>query len=59
MLKKRTRRLLAIVILVTVASPQEPLAKLLIVLPSLQLLLMDYDEFNLRKLRKVEENING
>lgn len=47
MLKKRTRRLLAIVILVAVASPQEPLVKLLIALPSLQWLLMDYDEFRL------------
>lgn len=54
MLKKRTRRLLAIIALVAVASPLDPLVKLLITFPMLQLLLIDYDEFNLRKLRKVE-----
>lgn len=58
MLKKRTRRLLAIIALVAVASPLDPLVKLLITFPMLQLLLIDYDEFNLSKLRKMEGNIN-
>lgn len=58
MLKKRTRRLLAIIALVAVVSPLDPLVKLLITFPMLQLLLIDYDEFNLSKLRKMEGNIN-
>lgn len=53
MLKKRTRRILAIVILVTIASPRDPLIKLLITMPIFQMLLMDYDEFSLNKLRKM------
>lgn len=58
MLKKRTRRLLALIILVVIASPLDPLMKLLITMPALQLLLIEWDEFILSKLRKMEGNIN-
>lgn len=50
MLKKRTRRVVVIVILVTLFSALEPVHKLLVIGPSLAALLMDWDEFYIRKI---------
>lgn len=49
MMKKKTRRFLLLIILVTVFSGLEPIVKLLIGLPTLQLLVMDYTDFTLLK----------
>lgn len=46
MMKKRTRRILALIVIVTLFSSLEILIKALIVIPALQLLLINYDEFN-------------
>lgn len=43
---KRTRRILALIVIVTLFSSLETLIKALIVIPALQLLLINYDEFN-------------
>lgn len=48
-MKKKTRRFLLLIILVTVFSVLEPIVKLLIGLPILQLLVMDYTDFTLLK----------
>lgn len=45
-MKKRTRRLFALIVLVTIASPLDHLMKLLIVGPTLQVLLIEWDSFN-------------
>ncbi len=45
-MKKRTRRLFALIVLVTIASPLDHLMKLLIVGPALQVLLIEWDDFN-------------
>lgn len=42
---KRTRRILALIIIVTLFSSLEALMKMLIVIPALQLLLFEFDEF--------------
>lgn len=49
MMKKKTRRFLLLIILITVFSGLEPIVKLLIGLPTLQLLVMDYNDFTLLK----------
>lgn len=49
MMKKRTRRFLLLIILVTVFSGLEPIVKLLIGLPTLQILALDYNDFTLLK----------
>lgn len=54
MMKKRTRRILALVALVIIFSGLEPLIKLLIALPIIQILFIEYDEFNL-SLKKGED----
>lgn len=46
-MKKKTRRFLLLIILVTVFSGLEPIVKLLIGLPTLQLLIIDYTDFTL------------
>lgn len=48
-MKKKTRRFLLLIILITVFSGLEPIVKLLIGLPTLQLLVMDYTDFTLLK----------
>lgn len=48
-MKKRTRRFLLLIVLVTVFSGLEPIIKLLIGLPTLQLLIIDYNDFTLLK----------
>ena len=45
MMKKRTRRIIALIILAVLFSSLEILMKMLIVIPALQLLLIDFDEF--------------
>lgn len=57
MLKKRTRRLLAIVILMISGSPLEPLIKLLIAGPLLVLLLIEWDEFKWSESKKLKDAI--
>lgn len=57
MMKKRTRRILALVALVIIFSGLEPLIKLLIALPIIQILFIEYDEFNLSQ--KKGEDIHG
>lgn len=46
-MKKKIRRFLLLIILITVFSGLEPIVKLLIGLPTLQLLIMDYSDFTL------------
>ena len=48
-MKKKTRRFLLLIILITIFSGLEPIVKLLIGLPTLQLLVMDYSDFTLLK----------
>lgn len=50
-MKKKTRRFLLLVILITVFSAFQPLVKILISLPALNFLLLDWDSFNLEELR--------
>ena len=45
MMRKRTRRIIALIILVVLSSSLETLMKMLIVIPALQLLLFEFDEF--------------
>lgn len=52
MLKKRTRRFLAIAVLMTFVSSLEPLIKLLVAGPLLALILMDWDEFCTNQIYK-------
>lgn len=54
MMKKRTRRILVLVALVIIFSGLGPLIKLLIALPIIQILFIEYDEFNL-SLKKGED----
>ena len=44
-MKKRTRRFLALIVIVTLFSSLETLIKMLVVIPAIQLLLIDFDEF--------------
>ncbi|MHC5269667.1 hypothetical protein ACYSNO_10845 [Enterococcus sp. LJL98] len=53
-MKKKTRRFLLLVILITVFSAFSPLVKLLICLPMLILLLVEWDAFTLENNRKIE-----
>lgn len=52
MLKKRTRRILAIIILMASVSSLEPLIKLLIAGPLVALLSIDWDEFCTNQIYK-------
>ncbi len=45
MMRKRTRRTIALIILAVLFSGLETLMKMLIVIPAIQLLLIDFDEF--------------
>ena len=45
MMSKRTRRIIALIILTVLFSSLEALMKMLIVIPAIQLLLIDFDEF--------------
>ncbi|WP_373816820.1 hypothetical protein [Jeotgalibaca porci] len=51
-MKKRTRRVLALIILVSITSGLEPLQKLLFAGPCLVALLIELDEFNLKYLER-------
>ena len=53
-MRKRTRRLLLLVILITVFSAFSPLVKLFIIVPSLQLLFIEWDTFTLENNKKIE-----
>lgn len=55
MMKKRTRRILALIVIVTLFSGLETLIKALIIIPTLQLLMINYDEFN----KLINENERG
>lgn len=57
MLKKRTRRILAIIILMASVSSLEPLIKLLIAGPLLVLLLIEWDEFKWSESKKLKDAI--
>lgn len=52
MLKKRTRRILTIIILMVSVSSLESLIKLLIAGPLVTLILMEWDEFKSERIRK-------
>lgn len=52
MLKKRTRRILVLIVLMTSASILDPLIKLLIVGPLISLLLIEWDEFYTNEVYK-------
>lgn len=54
---KRNRRYIAIVVIATLFSDIDFLVKVLIVVPSIQLLLIDYDLFCMKKL--LEEGTGG
>lgn len=54
---KRNRRYIAIVVIATLFSDIDFLVKVLIVVPSIQLLLIDYDFFCMEKL--LEEETGG
>lgn len=54
---KRNRRYIAIVVIATLFSDIDFLVKVLIVVPSIQLLLIDYDFFCMEKL--LEEEARG
>lgn len=56
MLKKRTRRILTIIILMVSVSSLESLIKLLIAGPLVTLLLMEWDEFKAEGIRKKLSN---
>lgn len=45
MMSKRTRRIIALIILTVLFSSLEALVKMLIVIPAIQLLLFEFDEF--------------
>lgn len=45
MMSKRTRRIIALIILTVLFSSLEALMKMLIVIPAIQLLLFEFDEF--------------
>lgn len=51
----RTRRILALIVIVTLFSRLEILIKALIIIPTLQLLMINYDEFN----KLINENERG
>lgn len=55
MMRKRTRRTIALIILVVLFSSLEALMKMLVVIPAIQLLLIDFDEFN----KLINENERG
>lgn len=55
MMSKKTRRIIALIILVVLFSSLEILMKTLVVIPALQLLLIDFDEFN----KLINENERG
>ena len=55
MMKKRTRRIIALIILVVLFSSLKTLMKTLVVIPAIQLLLIDFDEFN----KLINENERG
>lgn len=55
MMSKKTRRIIALIILVVLFSSLEILMKTLVVIPALQLLLIDFDEFN----KLIKENERG
>lgn len=55
MMRKRTRRILALIVIVTLFSSLEILIKALIIIPTLQLLMINYDEFN----KLINENERG
>ena len=52
---KRARRILALIVIVTLFSSLEILKKALIIIPTLQLLMINYDEFN----KLINENERG
>lgn len=54
---KRNRRYIAIVVIATLFSDIDFLVKVLIIVPSIQLLLIDYDFFCMKKL--LEEEARG
>ena len=58
MMKKKTRRFLLLIILVTVFSGLEPIVKLLIGLPTLHFLVLDYTDFTLLKRGKMNYEKN-
>lgn len=45
MMRKRTRRIIALIIIVVLFSSLEALMKMLIVIPAIQLLLFEFEEF--------------
>lgn len=45
-MSKKTRRILALVVIVALFSSLETLIKAMIVIPTIQILLIDFDEFN-------------
>ena len=45
MMKKRTRRILALIVIVTLSLNLEILIKAMVVIPAVQLLLFQWDEF--------------
>ena len=55
MMKKRTRRILALIVIVVLFSSLEIFIKALIIIPTLQLLMINYDEFN----KLINENERG
>lgn len=58
-MKKRTRRLVVLVVLIGLFSSLAPLTKLLFAAPLTVLLLSDYDDFRLYEQLKKESFNNG
>ena len=57
MMKKRTRRILALIVIVVLCSDIETVKRVLVVIPIIQLLLFDYDQFFIRNF--LEEETGG
>ena len=53
MMKKRTRRILALIVIVTLSLNLEILIKAMVVIPAVQLLLFQWDEFE-KENRQIE-----
>lgn len=55
MMKKRTRRILALIVIVVLCSDIETVKRVLVVIPIIQLLLFDYDQFFIRNFLNEEK----
>lgn len=57
-MKKKFRRILAVIVLVVSAMTLEPNVKALIIVPILELLLIDWNDFSYREEIKAHETRN-